>query len=147
MLKLGKLADYGTMIVTVLAADPARMYSAQDLAARTHVSAPTVSKLLKQLTKGGLVESLRGAHGGYKLARPAGPGWRAQRAAATGTAPPDRLNLPFLGWLAGCAFVYSALFGMGHVLLGHHAAAIVSILVFAASGAALARIVPKLWVK
>jgi FeS assembly SUF system regulator len=71
MLKLGKLADYGTMVVTVLAAEPDRLHSAQDLAARTHVSAPTVSKLLKQLTKGGVVESLRGAHGGYKLARPA----------------------------------------------------------------------------
>jgi len=69
MLKLGKLADYGTMIVTVLAAEPERLYSAQELAALTHVSPPTVSKLLKQLTKGGLVESLRGSHGGYKLSR------------------------------------------------------------------------------
>jgi FeS assembly SUF system regulator len=69
MLKLGKLADYGTMIVTVLAADPERLYPATELAERTHVAAPTVSKLLKLLTKGGLVESLRGAHGGYKLAR------------------------------------------------------------------------------
>src|SRR5689334_14394146 len=71
MLKLGKLADYGTMIMTVLAADPERLYSAQELAARTHVAAPTVSKLLKLLTKSSLVESLRGAHGGYKLSRPA----------------------------------------------------------------------------
>lgn len=70
MLKLGKLADYGTMIVTVLAAEPDRLYPAQELAAHTHVAAPTVSKLLKVLTKAGLVESLRGAHGGYKLARP-----------------------------------------------------------------------------
>jgi FeS assembly SUF system regulator len=70
MLKLGKLADYGTMIMTVLAADPARR-SAQDLAARTHVAAPTVAKLLKTLTRAGLVDSVRGAHGGYKLARPA----------------------------------------------------------------------------
>ena len=69
MLKLGKLADYGTVIMTVLAADPERLYSAQELAARTHVAAPTVSKLLKQLTRGGLVESLRGARGGYKLSR------------------------------------------------------------------------------
>jgi FeS assembly SUF system regulator len=69
MLKLGKLADYGTMIVTVLAAAPERLYSAPELASVTHVSPPTVSKLLKQLTKGGLVESLRGAHGGYKLSR------------------------------------------------------------------------------
>jgi len=72
MLKLGKLADYSTMIVTVLAAEPERLYSAHELAGRTHVAAPTVSKLLKQLTKSGLVESLRGARGGYKLARPAG---------------------------------------------------------------------------
>jgi FeS assembly SUF system regulator len=71
MLKLGKLADYGTMIMTVLAADPERLYPTQDLADRTHVAAPTVAKLLKLLTKAGLVESLRGAHGGYKLARPA----------------------------------------------------------------------------
>lgn len=69
MLKLGKLADYGTMIVTVLAGDPERLHSAQDLAAFTHVSPPTVAKLLKLLTKSGLVESLRGAKGGYKLAR------------------------------------------------------------------------------
>ena len=71
MLKLGKLADYGTMIMTVLAAEPERLYSAQELAGRTHVAAPTVSKLLKLFTKSRLVESLRGAHGGYKLARPA----------------------------------------------------------------------------
>ena len=71
MLKLGKLADYGTMLVTVLAGEPERLLSAQELANRTHVAAPTVSKLLKLLTRGGLVESLRGAKGGYKLARPA----------------------------------------------------------------------------
>ena len=71
MLKLGKLADYGTMIVTVLAGEPERLHSCHDLALRTHVAEPTVSKLLKLLTRGGLVESLRGAKGGYKLARSA----------------------------------------------------------------------------
>lgn len=71
MLKLGKLADYSTVIMTVLASDADRMYSAAELASRTHVAAPTVAKLLKQLTRGGLVESLRGAHGGYRLARSA----------------------------------------------------------------------------
>lgn len=69
MLKLGKLADYGTMLMTALAAEPARLHSAQELAAHTHVAAPTVSKLLKLLSKNGLVESLRGARGGYRLAR------------------------------------------------------------------------------
>lgn len=71
MLKLGKLADYGTMIMTILAADAERLYPTHELADRAHVAAPTVAKLLKLLTKAGLVESLRGAHGGYKLARPA----------------------------------------------------------------------------
>ncbi len=71
MLKLGKLADYGTMIMTVLAAEPERLYPTQELADRTHVAAPTVAKLLKLLAKAGLVESVRGAHGGYRLARAA----------------------------------------------------------------------------
>jgi FeS assembly SUF system regulator len=69
MLKLSKLADYATVIMTALAADPARARNALELAEGTHVSAPTAAKLLKQLTRGGLVESIRGAHGGYRLAR------------------------------------------------------------------------------
>ena len=69
MLKLGKLADYATALMTAMASAPAKVHTAQDLAGRTHVSAPTAAKLLKQLAKGGLVESLRGAHGGYRLSR------------------------------------------------------------------------------
>ena len=80
----------------------------------------------------------------YALARPAGPGWSPVRHTAAG-APAGGLNDAFLGWIAGCAFVYSALFGMGHVLLGHTTASIVSIVVFAVSGAVLARVVPRLW--
>ncbi len=70
MLKLSKLGDYATLLMTALAAEPAHLHSAQQLARRTHVSAPTVSKLLKLLTRAGLVESIRGAQGGYRLARP-----------------------------------------------------------------------------
>ena len=69
MFKLGKLTDYGTVVMTALAARPEALRNAHDLAAETHVAAPTVSKLLKQLQKSGLVESIRGAHGGYRLAR------------------------------------------------------------------------------
>ncbi|MGQ0503033.1 MAG: SUF system Fe-S cluster assembly regulator [Panacagrimonas sp.] len=69
MFKLGKLTDYGTVLMTALAVDPARQRTAQELATRTHLAAPTVAKLLKLLGKAGLVESLRGAHGGYRLAR------------------------------------------------------------------------------
>lgn len=69
MFKLGKLTDYGTVVMTALAAAPGALRNAHELAAETHVAAPTVSKLLKQLGKSGLVESIRGAHGGYRLAR------------------------------------------------------------------------------
>ena len=69
MLKLGKLTDYATVVMTALATEPARQRCAQELAEATHVAAPTVSKLMKTLSKHGLVESMRGAHGGYRLAR------------------------------------------------------------------------------
>ncbi len=69
MLKLSKLSDYATVLMTQLASEPVRLHSAHDLSGRTHVAAPTVSKLLKLLAKGGLVESIRGAQGGYRLAK------------------------------------------------------------------------------
>jgi FeS assembly SUF system regulator len=69
MFKLGKLTDYGTVLMTALAAAPQAVRNAQELAAETHIGPPTVAKLLKLLTRAGLVESLRGVHGGYRLAR------------------------------------------------------------------------------
>jgi FeS assembly SUF system regulator len=45
--------------------------TAAALAESTHIAAPTVCKLLKQLQRAGLVLSTRGLHGGYQLARPA----------------------------------------------------------------------------
>ena len=71
MLKIAKLTDYGTLLMSTLALEPAAVLNAQELALRSHVAAPTVAKLLKLLVKGGLVESTRGAHGGYRLARSA----------------------------------------------------------------------------
>ncbi len=44
---------------------------AVQIAEDTRLELPTVSKLLKQLGRAGLVESFRGAAGGYRLARPA----------------------------------------------------------------------------
>ncbi len=71
MLKLGRLADYGTAVMSVLAADADHVASATELAGRTHLSAHTVAKLLKLFARAGLIESSRGANGGYRLARPA----------------------------------------------------------------------------
>ncbi len=71
MLRLSKLTDYATVILGRLASDPSQRQTATQLAERTGVSAPTVSKLLKQLQRAQLVHSERGLHGGYSLARPA----------------------------------------------------------------------------
>lgn len=70
MLKMSKLADYGTVILSTMVRQPEQVQSAADVAAIVHVPVPTVSKILKMLAREGLVISLRGARGGYLLARP-----------------------------------------------------------------------------
>ena len=72
MIRISKLTDYATVILAMLARDSARRRAAADLARQCHLALPTVSKLLKQLQRAGLVESTRGLRGGYRLARPAG---------------------------------------------------------------------------
>ncbi|TFE36452.1 SUF system Fe-S cluster assembly regulator [Paraburkholderia dipogonis] len=70
MLRMTKLADYGTVVTTAMARDPDAVHSATGIAAATGISMPTVSKVMKLLTRGGIVLSLRGANGGYLLPRP-----------------------------------------------------------------------------
>ena len=70
MLKLSKLTDYATVLMTLVAHEPQRLHSGLELAERSGLPAPTVAKLLKSLARGGLLQSLRGAHGGYRLVRP-----------------------------------------------------------------------------
>ena len=71
MLRISRLTDYATVLLAALASEPQRVQTAASLAEQTHIAAPTVSKLLKQLQRAGLVSSTRGLHGGYQLARPA----------------------------------------------------------------------------
>jgi FeS assembly SUF system regulator len=71
MLRISKLTDYATVILARLAAEPERRFTATQIAAETRLASPTVSKLLKQLHRQGLVMSTRGAAGGYVLARAA----------------------------------------------------------------------------
>jgi FeS assembly SUF system regulator len=71
VLRISKLTDYATVILASMAADPASWRTATDVSRSIHLAAPTVSKLLKQLHRAGLVDSSRGLHGGYRLARPA----------------------------------------------------------------------------
>jgi FeS assembly SUF system regulator len=71
VLRISKLTDYATVILACLAAGTATRGTAAGIARASHLASPTVSKLLKQLQRAGLVESTRGLHGGYRLARPA----------------------------------------------------------------------------
>src|SRR4051812_10388746 len=71
MLRVTKLTDYATLVLTVLAARPDEVLSASELADRAGLEVPTVAKLLKPLAQAGLVAAFRGSNGGYRLARPA----------------------------------------------------------------------------
>lgn len=71
MLRVTKLTDYATVVLTVLAARPGEVLSAAELAEQAGLEAPTVAKLLKPLAQAGLVAAFRGSNGGYRLARDA----------------------------------------------------------------------------
>ena len=71
MLRISRLTDYATVILAAMAQAPELLQTAAALAEQTRLSLPTVSKLLKQLQRSGLVASTRGLRGGYQLARPA----------------------------------------------------------------------------
>ena len=66
MLRISKLADYATVIMSYLSqSDSAR--NAAEIAQKTGVPLPTARKILKQLTQAKLLMALRGAEGGYQL--------------------------------------------------------------------------------
>lgn len=69
MFRLNKLTDYATVLMTLLAEQPAQLRGATDIAEAARMELPTVAKLLKLLSRAGLLDSVRGARGGYRLAR------------------------------------------------------------------------------
>jgi FeS assembly SUF system regulator len=71
MLRISKLTDYATVLLAQLSDGDGLPRTAAALAERTQIGLATVSKVLKELQRGGLVRSTRGAHGGYVLNRPA----------------------------------------------------------------------------
>ena len=72
MIKLGRLTDYAVTLLGQMVGGEERVWAASDLAKKTGLPLPTVSKVLKQLAKSGIVQTRRGATGGYRLANPAG---------------------------------------------------------------------------
>jgi len=71
MLRLTKLTDYGILLMTRMASPDQGLFAATELSETTRIPAPTVSKILQTLLHEGMLESTRGAKGGYRLARPA----------------------------------------------------------------------------
>jgi FeS assembly SUF system regulator len=68
MLRISKLTDYAIIILGYMAKDAGQIYATADLAESAGVAIPTVSKVLKTLTRAGVLRSIRGARGGYQLA-------------------------------------------------------------------------------
>jgi FeS assembly SUF system regulator len=69
MIKISKLADYAVVVLGALSRHDQELVNTGALAEVTRLPEPTVSKVLKLLTKADIVTSLRGANGGYQLAR------------------------------------------------------------------------------
>lgn len=71
MIRMTKQTDYGFVLLSRLAAAPAAVLAAPELAEETRLPLPMVSKILKLLARHGLLVSHRGVKGGYSLARAA----------------------------------------------------------------------------
>lgn len=72
MLRITKIADYGfNLLVHMAGQDQDALHNAKDLSAAIDLPLPTVSKVLKILTQGGILQSHQGSKGGYSLSRSA----------------------------------------------------------------------------
>jgi Rrf2 family protein len=67
MLKISKLTDYGLLASVYLARKHGEVVAAREIAEFYHLPVPMVTKVLKTLHQGGLVQSHRGVGGGYSF--------------------------------------------------------------------------------
>ena len=81
----------------------------------------------------------------HQLVRPAGPGWKAIAGESSMKGSPDGLPQALLGWVLGCSFVYSALFGVGSFLYGHMPQFYACLAIFAVSGYGVYRVLQGFW--
>jgi FeS assembly SUF system regulator len=68
MLRVTKLTDYGIVMMTCFATHPDKTFNAKDMAGVVRLPLPVVSKVLKLLSRSGLLLSQRGTKGCYSLA-------------------------------------------------------------------------------
>jgi FeS assembly SUF system regulator len=72
MLKLSRLTDYAVVVLGEMSRAPGVLQAASSLSTKTGLPEPTVAKILKTLSRNGLITSVRGVAGGYRLERAAG---------------------------------------------------------------------------
>ncbi|MEW6096423.1 MAG: Rrf2 family transcriptional regulator, partial [bacterium] len=71
-MKLSTKGRYGLRLMLDMALHTADGWlSVNDIARRQDISFPYVEQLITKLRKAGLVESIRGPRGGYRLSKPA----------------------------------------------------------------------------
>ena len=71
MLRITRLTDYGFMLLAQMCQRDDMLFNSKDLSEQLAIPLPTVSKVLKLLVQGSLLESHQGSQGGYRLARSA----------------------------------------------------------------------------
>ena len=71
MLTLTRKTDYALLALTHLSHEDGGISSAREMAEEYGVSAPLLMNVMKTLAQQGLVTSIRGAYGGYRLSRSA----------------------------------------------------------------------------
>ena len=70
MLKFSKTSEYALRILGHFAADEDRLYKSDDLFEELDIPFRYLRRLLSKLAKEGLLLSIQGKHGGFKLAKP-----------------------------------------------------------------------------
>ncbi len=66
-MRLQKSTLFALYAVLELAADPSRQMSTADIAARYGISVHHLAKVMRQLVRAGLIQSVRGVGGGYRF--------------------------------------------------------------------------------
>lgn len=69
MLRIGKLTDYGLVVLNQLALAGSQKLSTDDISQATGLSIATVRKVMKAIVDAGIVIAQRGSKGGYRIAR------------------------------------------------------------------------------
>ena len=86
----------------------------------------------------------------YRKVHPSGPGWTVIREAAgvsvaEAAQHSDHMGRATLGWISGCAVIWSSLFAIGNFLYGRTTLALTLTAVFVVSGATLLYVINTLW--